>query len=54
MIELADEYHIDYEFDEQEQSLWAMSGMNHSLLVKLICLPLKPSLSREASLKWHY
>jgi hypothetical protein len=54
LIELADQTHIDYEFDEEEQSLWAISGMSHSLIAKVICLPLKPSLSKEASLKFNY
>jgi hypothetical protein len=34
----------DYEFDEEEQSLWAISGQSHAITVRVVCLPLKQAL----------
>lgn len=51
VVEL-EQMQTDYEFDEEEQSLWAISGQVHAITVRILCLPLKQTLL--AGLSAHY
>ena len=35
--------HYGYDLDRQEGSIWAMSGMTHPIVVRIICFPPKQS-----------
>jgi hypothetical protein len=54
LISLASESHFEYQMDEEEQSIWTMSGISHPLVVRIICFPPKQSILTKENLQATY